>query len=263
MEQPVWTPGDAVPAEPLGSGVVVAEPSRVPTPAPPSRITTPPPVVRRPSVARPPIPGGSLLAERPAWLVPAAVAVIVILLLGFVGVKVFSSRSTGNPVAHVTASPSARPSGSPRSSPSASPSNKGPLAVPTNYGPASADPVKSVQICSPASPCNIPGSSAETGSSCSLSSCKLEVALYFTAVQKSQNISYIIKFFDRCTGQTTDLPGAATTTPSSGFIVAIPTDHLSVSIPSGVKSGALVAVSQSPAVAASAPLLVGSDTSCA
>ena len=87
--------------------------------------------------------------------------------------------------------------------------------------------------------------------------------MYFTAVQKSTQISYILKFFDRCTGQTTDLPGAGTTTPSTGFIVAIPTDHLAVSIPVGVKSGALVAVSQTPAVAASAPLLIGSQTSCA
>lgn len=263
MEQPAWKPGVGVPAEPLGAGVAVAEPSRMPTPAPPSRITAPPPVVRRPTVARPPSSAGGILAERPAWLVPAAVAVIVILLLGFVGIKVFSSRSTGNPVAHVNTTPSAHPSGSQRTSPSSSPSNKGPLAVPTNYGPASADPVKSVQICSPATPCNIPGSSPESATNCQVSSCKLEVALYFTAVQKSTNVSYILKFFDRCTGQTTDLPGTSTTTPSTGFIVAIPTDHLTVNIPSGVKSGAIVAVSQTPAVAASAPLLIGSETSCA
>jgi hypothetical protein len=84
--------------------------------------------------------------------------------------------------------------------------------------------------------------------------------MYFTSVQKSVPYGYIVKFFDRCTGQTTDLPGTNTTTPSSGYIVAIPTDHLSVSIPSGVKSGALVAVSQAPAVAASAPLLLGGNS---
>jgi hypothetical protein len=33
-----------------------------------------------------------------------------------------------------------------------------------------------------------------------------------------------------------------------------------VSIPTGVKSGALVAVAQQPAVVASAPLLLGGDT---
>jgi hypothetical protein len=87
--------------------------------------------------------------------------------------------------------------------------------------------------------------------------------MYFTSVQKSVPYSYIVKFFDRCTGQTTDLPGPSTTTPASGYIVAIPNDHLSVSIPNGVKSGALIAVSQTPAVAASAPLLLGSQNSCA
>jgi hypothetical protein len=188
---------------------------------------------------------------------------VIILILGIVGIKLLSGRSTGSPIAQHTSSPSAHPSGTPRGTPTSTPSNKAPLAVPTTFGPSSAEAVKSVQICSQASPCNIPGSSAETATSCDLSSCKLEVAMYFTAVQKSTPISYIVKFFDRCTGQTTDLPGAGTTTPASGYIVAIPTDHLSVSIPSGVKSGALVAVSQTPAVAASAPLLIGSSNSCA
>jgi hypothetical protein len=84
--------------------------------------------------------------------------------------------------------------------------------------------------------------------------------VYFTSVQKSVNASYTLKFFDRCTGVTTDLPGAGATTPPSGYIVEIPTDHLAVSIPSGAKSAALVAVSSSPAVAASAPLLLGGTT---
>jgi hypothetical protein len=263
VEQPAWRPGEAVPAEPLGTGVAVAEASRTPTAPPPSRTPTVPPPVRRPTVPRPPVGGGGILAERPPWLVPAAVAVVIILLLGFFGIKLLSGRSTGSPVAQTSASPSAHASGSPHASPSSSPSGKTPLAVPTTFGPSSADPVKSVQICTVASPCNIPGASPETATSCSLSSCKMEVAIYFTSVQKSVPYGYIVKFFDRCTGQTTDLPGTNSTTPSSGYIVAIPNDHLSVSIPSGVKSGALVAVSQAPAVAASAPLLIGSTDSCA
>jgi hypothetical protein len=260
VEQPVWKPGEAVPAEPLGTGVAVVDPPRAPTAPPPSRTPTVPPPVRRPTVPRPPVGGGGILADRPPWLVPAAVAVVIILILGIFGIKLLSGRSTGSPVAQHTSSPSAHPSSTPHGTPTSTPSNKAPLAVPTTFGPSSADPVKSVQICSQASPCNIPGSSAETATSCDLSSCKLEVAMYFTAVQKSTPISYIVKFFDRCTGQTTDLPGAGTTTPASGYIVAIPTDHLSVSIPSGVKSGALVAVSQTPAVAASAPLLIGGNS---
>jgi len=107
--------------------------------------------------------------------------------------------------------------------------------------------------------CNIPGSTPETGTACDLSSCKIEVAIYFSSVQKSTQVSYIVKFFDRCTGTTTDLPGPSSTTPASGFIVAIPTDHWTVSIPSGVKSGAIVAVAQKPSVARSEPLLLGAD----
>jgi hypothetical protein len=260
VEQPAWKPGEATPAEPLGTGVAVVDPPRAPTAPPPSRTPTVPPPVRRPTVPRPPVGGGGILAERPPWLVPAAVAVVIILVLGIVGIKLLSSRSTGSPVAQHTSSPSAHPSGTPRATPTSTPSNKAPLAVPTTFGPSSADPVKSVQICTTASPCNIPGASAETATSCDLSSCKLEVAMYFTSVQKSVPYSYIVKFFDRCSGQTTDLPGPSATTPASGYIVAIPTDHLSVRIPSGVKSGALVAVSQTPGVAASAPLLLGGNS---
>ena len=117
-----------------------------------------------------------------------------------------------------------------------------------------------VQICTPTAPCNIPGGSPETATACDLSTCRLEVAVYFSTSQKSVPVSYTLKFFNRCTGQTTDLPGAKTTTPASGYIVSVPTDHLTVRVPSGVKSGALVAVTQTPGVAASAPLLLGADS---
>src|SRR5207245_5553732 len=152
-----------------------------------------------------------------------------------------------------------RPSLQPPTRPHAPPlaiQGSGPKDVPS-FGTASAAPVSKVQICTVASPCDIPGSSAETATACDVNSCKVEVAIYFTAVQKSVNVAYTIKFFDRCTGQTTDLPGPSATTPSTGYIVEIPTDHWPVSIPSGVKSGAVVAVASSPAVAASAPLLLG------
>lgn len=197
-------------------------------------------------------------------MVPAAAAVVIVLLLGIVGYVVLSHRGGPSTTGQVHTTPTPHATTSPHGSPSASPtaSGKNPLPVPTNYGPASADPVRSVQICIAANPCNIPGTTPESATACDLSSCKLEVAIYFTSVQKSVNVSYTLKFFDRCSGQTTDLPGPSATTPASGYIVEIPTDHWPVSIPGGVKSGALVAVSQSPAIAASAPILLGSD-SCA
>jgi len=208
-------------------------------------------VARRPQ-------GGGGPSERPPWLIPAVIGVVLLLLLG-TGVFLLARRgpSTPNPVA--TTSPSAKTS--PKASPKASPTaTQVPLAVP-NYGPAGADPITKVLICSTDTPCNIgSGQPAETATACDLSSCKVEVAIYFSAQQRVP-VSYILKFFDRCTGTTTDLPGPKAYTPP-GYVVVIPTDHWPVSIPSGVKSGALVAVAQQPGVAASAPLLLGAN-SCA
>jgi hypothetical protein len=182
------------------------------------------------------------------------IAVIVLLLLG-TGAFILAKRGSSNP-GTATTSPSARTS--PKTSPKASPTaTTGPLAVP-NYGPAAAAPITSVIMCSAATPCNIPGSPAETATACDLTSCKVEVGIYFSGPQKVP-VSYILKFFDRCTGTTTDLPGPNPYTPP-GYNIVIPTDHWSVSIPGGVKSGALVAVAQQPAVAASPPLMLGGDT---
>ena len=269
VEAPVWKPGEAVPGEPLGTGYAVDSPKFEPaTPAPVA--VAPPPVPaapaavpsRPPSVPRPRREAGAA-SERPSWIIPAAVAGVVIILLGIFGVVVLPRLTGGknsNNTASVT-SPSPHATGTPKGSPSASPTGGGGRVqtVPT-YAPASAAPVSRLQICTPASPCDIPGAAAESATACDLSSCRVEVAFYFTSVQKSVPISFTLKFFDRCTGQTTDLPGTKATTPASGWIVGIPNDNLAVSIPRGVKSGALVAVSQQPAVAASAPLQLGPES---
>ena len=259
IEQPTWKPGRGVPAEPLGTGTAIE--TRPPAPEP-VRTPTPPPAPRRP-VPRPPSrgAGGISLADRPPWLVPAAVAVGIVLLLGIFGVIIFNRGS--NQTAQTHGTPTPHTSGTPRPSPGGTPTPSGghtPQTVPS-YAPANADPVKSVQICTTDNPCQIPGSSPESATACTLTSCKVEVAIYFTAVQKSVAYKYDLKFFDRCSGTTTDLPGPnSATTPPTGYIVAIPSDHWSVSIPSNVKSGALVAVTSAPAVAASAPLLLGAAT---
>jgi hypothetical protein len=182
----------------------------------------------------------------------------VIILLGAAGVVILPKLGGSNPVA--STSPSARASGTPKASPKASPTASGGLQTVPTYAPATAAPVSKIQICTAEAPCAIPGGSPESGTTCDLTSCHIEVAVYFTSVQKSVPVAYALKFFDRCTGQSTDLQGTRTTTPSTGWIVAIPTDHLAVTIPSGVKSGAIVAVSSAPATAASAPLLLGADS---
>jgi len=261
VEAPVWKPGGTIPAEPLGFGAAVSEAPRdtAPPPPAPAPFRTPTPVpARRPSVPRPPLRGAGLLDDRPPWLVPAAVAVVIVVLLGIFGVIVLAKRNNGGPVGQVHTTPSAHASGSPKGSPSASPSTKTPLAVP-NFGPASADPITKVQFCTTATPCKIAvGVADETATACELNSCTIEVALYFTSGQHVP-VKYDLKFFDRCTGTTTDLPGPPAYTPP-GYAVVIPRDKWAVSIPAGVKSGALVAVASQPSVAASAPLLLGGDT---
>ncbi len=224
---------------------------------------TPPPVAaRKPPVARPPY--SREPSERPGWLIPAAVAAVVVILLGIGGVVLVNSRSTGGgpgPVAQQ--SPSPRGTQSPKGSPSASPipSGKAPLSVPNTFGPSSAAPLTKIQFCTTANPCPIAqGIPNETATACDLNSCFIEVALYFSSGQKVP-VKYDLKFFDRCSGQTTDLPGPPAYTPP-GYAVVIPRDRWQVNIPSGVKSGALIAVSSQPTVAASQPLLLGSDTTC-
>lgn len=124
-----------------------------------------------------------------------------------------------------------------------------------NYGPASATPVTSVAFCIQTThPCQ--GVNATDYTNCKLNGpCKVMVEMKFSAPQKAK-VGYTIKFFDRCTGTTTNLPGTSFT--PTGFTRV---DLLKVvTLPTGVKSGALVAVTNSPAGAASTPLLLGSDT---
>jgi hypothetical protein len=233
-----WTPNDTPAA-------IVAAETAVPT-VPPA---TP---ARKPSVARP---ADREPRERPTWLVPAAIAVVVLLLIGIGGGIYLATRSKspgGGPVAHASPSPKT----SPKSSPSPT-STAGPQTVPT-YAPAAAAPVTSVAFCiQPAHTCQ--GLTAGDYTNCRLgASCKVMVEIKFSTPQHA-NVAYTLKFFDRCTGTTTDLAGANFT--PTGF-TRVDIEKASVSLPSGIKSGALVAVSTTPAAAASAPLLLGSPDTC-
>lgn len=253
MESPVWKPGGAAPPTEMAAPVAPspeAPPQRAPISAP----------ARKPTVARRSAGGGT--STRPSWLIPAIIAVVLILLLGTVGGIILASRNgnNGGLVGQTSPSPGTSPKTSPKTSPGVTPSAQGgPRAVPT-YAPANADPVKSVQYCSPSTPCNISGSAPETATSCELgAACHVEVAIAFSSPQRTA-VGFSLKFFDRCTGVTTDLPGPNPFTPPGYTLVIL---EKNVTLPTGVKSGALVAVSTTPAVAASAPLLLGSSTSCA
>jgi hypothetical protein len=237
VETPAWTPGPA-------GGVLTPPAETTSAPAPSSAyVTTPPAPARQPSVARKPA-GGGMPTQRPAWMIPAIIAVVLILLLGVGGTILLLGRGN-SPGATAGHSPS--PKTSPKASASPSPSApQGPLAVP-NYGPATAAPVTGIAFLTDA---------ADT--SCAINgSCKVTVEMKFSTPQHT-DVAYTLKFFDRCTGTTTDLPGNHFTPP--GFTRVDITSV--VSLPTGAKSAAIVAVSTTPAVSASAPLLLGSD-SCA
>src|SRR6202521_1775978 len=105
VRAPVWKPGEVVPPG-MGSS---SAPEPFAAPGSAATQTAPPPStpVRKPYVPRPASSRG-VLSERPPWLVPAAVAVAIVLLLGIVGVIVLAGRGH-NPVGQVHTTPPAPP----------------------------------------------------------------------------------------------------------------------------------------------------------
>jgi hypothetical protein len=237
----------AAPAEaPAPSTPIYTPPSSTPTPAPePARVTSAP--ARKPTtVARRPV--ERVPSQRPTWMVPAIIGVVLLLLIGTVGGIFLASRGSHPGTAGTTPTPGGSPHPTPKASPT--PSTGGPQAVP-NYAPSAADPVTSVVFCQAG---HCVDTSADTA--CQLGgSCRVTVEIKFSTVQRA-NIAYIVKFFDRCAGTTVDLPGGSFTPPGFNVvdITAVPP------LPTGAKSAAIVAVTTSPASAASAPLLLGAQT---
>ena len=227
-EQPAWTPASSTDL-----------PAFLPTPVPESASSTSPPG-RVSAVARRPV--GRGLSGGPSWMRPTIIAVAILLVLAIGGGIFLATRGKNSTTTGGTPSPSPSAKQSPKASPS--PVSTGPKAVPS-YAPAAADPITSV------------GYLPEPDTSCSLGgACKVTVEMKFSTVQRG-SIAYTLKFFDRCTGQTTDLPGNNFTPP--GF-TTVDITTAGISLPPGAKSAALVAVTNSPAVAASPPLLLGADT---
>lgn len=231
IASPVWTPTGEQPA--IEEAPAPTEASE----AAASSTVSPRAAARKPSVARP---DDGEPSRRPRWLLPAIIAAVLVVLLA--GTGIFLATRGGSPTAKASPTPSAK--GSPKASPTAT-NTGGPQAVPT-YAPASAPPVVSVVF--------LPDTSCKLNATC-----RVDVEMRYSSAQSGQ-LGYTLKFFDRCAGTTKDLPGRSFK-PSSGFIRADP-GFQTVTLPAGAKSAALVAVSTTPAVAASAPLLLGSTDTC-
>jgi hypothetical protein len=191
-------------------------------------------------VARRPIEPGS--SERPPWIRTALIAVAILVLLA-IGGGIFLAIRGNTPLTGGTPKASPTAGHSPKASPS--PVGTGPKAVPT-YAPDAAAPITSVSyLPAPDTQCQLSGGCP-----------KVTVEVKFSSGQ-SGNVAYILKFFDRCSGQTTELPGNSFTPP--GF-TTVDITTANIQLPAGAKSAALVAVTTSPAAAASAPLPLGGDT---
>jgi len=244
---PAWTPGVA--PELTGAGE-----TKAPT-VPPSAEAPAPSGIRRPERDS---------RERPAWLVPAAIALVVLLLLGAIGVYLKTRPASSGGVAHASPSPKTSPKSSPKSSPT--PGGAGLLPIP-DYGPAVNSPLTSVKFCTPSAPCAFGGGAAPaTDTNCKLGgSCHVDMAAYWSG-NTVNTLTLSIEFFDRCNNPNNKSTAVFQHTyqnvsrfrpvydpaPSGGFLL---------SLPSGVKAAALVAIANTGTVkAASAPFLLGADS---
>jgi len=183
--------------------------------------------------------------------------VLVLLLLG--GGGVYLAGKLGS----TTTTSSSRPTTSPHNSPSSktSPTPTGGIQQIPVYAPSNAAPIASVHFCTTATPCAAPGLANATDTNCQLGGrCTVDVGVYYSPTYRGV-VSFILKFFDRCTGVTTDLPGR-TSTAGNSQVPKFSVSEIStnVSLPTGSKSAALVAVMQQPSVVAGTPLLLGSDS---
>jgi hypothetical protein len=192
-------------------------------------------------------------------VLPAIIGVVILLLLGAGGgIYLFTRPGSGVGVVTHTPTPAKSPKPSAKPSPIPTSTGGGPQAVPT-YAPASATPITSVAFCvATTHPCV--GLTAADYTNCRLGGpCKVMVEIKFST-QQTVKVAYVTNFFDRCTGVTTALPGGSFTPPPPGFNRVDIQNQKVITLPTGVKSAALVAVTTSPAAAASAPLPLGSET---
>ena len=190
---------------------------------------------------------------------PAIAAIVLILLIGAGGGIFAATRGGSTNKGGGTPSPSAKTS--PKASPKASPSTGTTLLAVPSYAPETSPPITKVQFCLTQAPCQ-GATSADTN--CSIGgSCHVDIGIYYDAAVGQ--LTYLVNFFDRCTGTTT-VVFKRTDTPNPAFRIFLPAPNggFPVTLPSA-KAGAIVVVaSAGTAQAASAAyFLPGSAESCA
>jgi hypothetical protein len=180
-----------------------------------------------------------------SWGRTPVVAIAAVVLLLLIGGGYVATRSLGGAAEPGTtrSSPSARPSPTAAISPS-------PVPAPVpSFAPASVGSLKGLDLKVNTLDC-APGNK-----------CTFEVSFHMTAAPGHQ-ISWSFKVFDRCTYATTDASGGTFTT-HDGWTLAIPADTV-IALPPAKGQLAVVAIGTNGGdTAASAPVLIGPDSTCA
>lgn len=202
--------------------------------------------------------------ERPTWLVPAIIALVVILLLGTIGAIVLHGRgaATGGTA---KASPTAKSSPT-RSSPTPSPTAVGLLPIP-DYGPAANPPLTSVKFCTPSAPCVFGGKvPPATDTHCTLGGpCHVDYAATWSG-NTVNALTFTIEFFDRCSNPNNTSTTVLQRTDSNvarfrPIFDPAPAGGFALTLPSGAKAAVLVLIADTGTVkAASAPFQLGADS---
>jgi hypothetical protein len=186
-------------------------------------------------------------APRPGrWV---AAGVVVLLILAVVGAVALATRQPRPPVAVTVPHPgravSAPPIGGPRAPTTPSPVPTGQRPVPT-LAPAAAGPITAIEI------------QPLEGSCQPNATCPVQVTVRLQPQPAAEEVRWSFHVFDRCTGNTDVLPGVSVTALAGWAYVygtswpALPAAH----------PLALVAVTESPAAAASPAVLAGGSSPC-
>ena len=193
----------------------------VPTVAP--RAPAPKPVERKPSDRGKPAGGGGFSFERPRWVVPAAIGIVLLLVLGGGGAFALSKLGGASSSHVASTTPSANPSHK------ASPTPTNALREPQPVAPLAAAPLASAQFCQTSNPCR--GGVTQLFNCQLPGPCKLDIGIYLSG--NAAQVTYQVQFFDKCTGDTKTILGPKTDNvnnqriwlpaPSNGWAVTLPT----------------------------------------
>jgi hypothetical protein len=223
-------------------GILDRDPPSVAAPAPVPAAEPRP----RPDTLRSPAAAWAPASHRGRWLAAGVALLLVIAVIGAIALAARHPRSlAAAAVPHPGRAVSAPPVRGLRAPTTPSPLPTGPRQVPT-LAPAAAGPITAIEI------------QPLQGSCQPNASCPVQVTVRLQPQPAAEEVRWSFHVFDRCTGTTDVVPGVSVTALAGWAYVygtswpALPATH----------PLALVAVTESPAAAASPAVLAGGSSPC-